>query len=81
MPVPRKSVNLCRDKAFLDAEGTAMSGIKRDKTLEDPPAGSGSQRPNKPSHQRNTDEQPTGTPTSDRHGTETVHHWEDEHKS
>jgi hypothetical protein len=74
-------VNLRRDKAFLDVEGTAMSGIKRDKTLEDPRAASGSERPNKPSHRRNTDEQPTGTPTSDRHGTETVHHWEDEHKS
>ena len=74
-------VNLRRNKAFLDVEGTAMSGIKRDKTLEDPRAASGSERPNKPSHRRNTDEQPTGTPTSDRHGTETVHHWEDEHKS
>jgi hypothetical protein len=74
-------VNQSRDKAFLDAEGTAMSGIKRDKTLEDPPAASGSERPNKPSHKRNPEEQPTGTPTSDRHGTETVHHWEDEHKS
>jgi hypothetical protein len=27
---------------------------------------------------RNIDE--TDTPTSDRHGTETVHHWQHEHK-
>jgi hypothetical protein len=67
-----------------------MSERKRDKTLEDsfpasdPPANSGvtgAERPDKPSHNRDIDEIPTGTPTSDRHGTETVHHWEDEHKS
>jgi hypothetical protein len=61
----------------------------RDKTLEesfpasDPPANSGitgGERPDKPSHQRDHAEKPTGTPTSDRHGAETAHHWEDENK-
>ena len=50
----------------------------------DPPATSGvtgSERPDKPSHVRTIEEKPTGTPTSDRHGTETVHHWEHEHKA
>jgi hypothetical protein len=60
-----------------------------DKTLEDsfpasdPPANSGitgAERPDKPSHKRNMDEKPTGTPTSDRHAAETAHHWEDENK-
>ena len=61
----------------------------RDKALEDsfpasdPPADSGTtgaEKPDKPSHKRNIDEQPTGTPTSDRHGTETAHQWEHEAK-
>ena len=61
----------------------------RDKALEDtfpasdPPSNSGvtgAQRPDKPSDERNTAEQPTGTPTSDRHATETAHQWEDETK-
>ena len=67
-----------------------MAENKRDKTLEDsfpasdPPAHSGivgPGRPEKPSHTRTIDERPTGTPTSDRHATETAHHWEDEHKA
>ena len=66
-----------------------MSERKRDRTLEDsfpasdPPANSGitgAEPPDKPSHNRDIDEKPTGTPTSDRHGTETVHHWENEDK-
>ena len=66
-----------------------MSDKARDKTLEDsfpasdPPANSGvtgAERPSKPSDQRDIEEMPTGTPTSDRHATETAHHWEDEHK-
>jgi hypothetical protein len=64
-----------------------MSDRKQDKTLKDtlptsdPPARSGvtgAERPNKPSHKREIDEQPTGTPNSDRHAAETAHHWEDE---
>jgi hypothetical protein len=50
----------------------------------DPPANSGvtgAERPGKPSHERNVHERPTGTPTSDRHATETAHHGEDEVKS
>ena len=59
----------------------------RDKTLDDsfpasdPPTSSGMtgvRRPEKPSHQRHKEERPTGTPTSDRHATETAHHWEDD---
>ena len=59
----------------------------RDKALEDsfpasgPPANSGitgTERPDKPSHARDIDERPTGTPTSDRHATETAHQWEHE---
>ena len=58
------------------------SDRKRDKALEDtfpasdPPATSGvtgAERPDKPSHERTIEEKPTGTPTSDRHGTETAH--------
>ena len=57
-----------------------------DKTLEDSfpasdaPANSGitgaGTEPDKPSG--TTDDLPTGTPTSDRHATETAHHSEDE---
>jgi hypothetical protein len=64
-----------------------MSERTHDKTLEDsfpasdPPANSGitgAEDPTKPSHKRPVE--PTGTPTSDRHATETVHYWEDEQK-
>jgi hypothetical protein len=56
----------------------------------DPPANSGITGPGTPAgrsskdHQtrdsakRGPDERPTGTPTSDRHATETAHGWEDE---
>ncbi len=64
-----------------------MSDRKVDKTLEDtfpasdPPAHSGitgdDHAPKQPD-KRNTDESPTGTPTSDRHATETAHHSENE---
>jgi hypothetical protein len=66
-----------------------MSERDQDKTLEDtfpasdPPANSGitgADRPDKPSHKRDVEERPTGTPNSDRHATETAHHWEDDHK-
>ena len=61
----------------------------RDKALEDtfpasdPPASSGvtgADPPNKPSDARNKAEIPTGSPTSDRHATETAHQWEHEEK-
>jgi hypothetical protein len=67
-----------------------MSESARDKTLEDtfpasdPPANSGitgAERPDKPPNNREHDERPTGTPTSDRHATETAHQWEDETKA
>lgn len=63
------------------------SDRRRDKALKDsfpasdPPANSGvtgAEPPDKPSNERNEAEVPTGTPHSDRHGTETVHHWEHE---
>jgi hypothetical protein len=47
----------------------------------DPPANSGitgTGKPEAPSNERTIDEQPTGMPTSDRHGTETAHQWENE---
>jgi hypothetical protein len=59
-----------------------MSERTHDKTLEnsfpasDPPANSGitgAEDPTKPSRKRHIE--PTSTPTSDRHATETVHHW------
>lgn len=59
----------------------------RDRTLEesfpasDAPANSGitgAGEPAKPPHKREIDERPTGTPTSDRHATETAHQWEHE---
>jgi hypothetical protein len=83
-------VNPCLDKAFQEPEGILMPEIKRDKTLEDsfpasdPPSDSGITgvgRPHHPSHKRSISEKPTGTPTSDRHGTETAHQWEDEDKA
>jgi hypothetical protein len=67
-----------------------MSERKEDKTLEDsfpasdPPARSGvtgAERPDKPSDGREVEEQPTGTPNSDRHAAETAYQWEDEHKA
>ena len=67
-----------------------MSERTHDKTLEDsfpasdPPANSGitgAEHPAKPTRKRDMDERPTGTPTSERHATETAHHWEVEHKN
>jgi hypothetical protein len=61
----------------------------RDKTLDDsfpasdPPANAGTTgvgAPDRPSHARGIEERPTGTPTSDRHATETAHQWEHEDK-
>jgi hypothetical protein len=43
--------------------------------VSDSPAGD-----HQPSHQRDIDARPTGLPTSDRHATETAHHWEHETK-
>jgi hypothetical protein len=60
---------------------------ERDNSLDgsspasDRPANAGSTgtgAPNRPSHERGIDERPTGTPTSDRHATETAHQWEHE---
>jgi hypothetical protein len=60
-----------------------------DKTLEqsfpasDPPAHSGitgSEQPDKSVDQRDIHQQPTGTPTSDRHAAETAHQRENERK-
>jgi hypothetical protein len=54
----------------------------------DPPANSGVVGPRGPhahgarrgpSHERDDDHRPKGTPTHDRHATETAHGWEDEH--
>lgn len=67
----------------------ARADAARDKALQDsfpasdPPASSGitgAESPDKPSHKRRTEERPTGTPTSDRHATETAHQWEHEEK-
>jgi hypothetical protein len=83
------------DRHFRRRKGTDMSdeaggGQTQDKTLEDtfpasdPPANSGitgAETPDKPSNERNTEEIPTGRPTSDRHATETAHQWENEEKS
>jgi hypothetical protein len=47
----------------------------------DPPANTGITEPepsDQPSHERPVDARPTGTPTSDRHATETAHQWEHE---
>jgi hypothetical protein len=49
----------------------------------DPPANSGvtgAEPPDKPSHERDIEERPTGTPNSDRHATETAYQWEHEDK-
>lgn len=64
-----------------------QSERRRDKTLadsfpaSDPPSSAGitgAGKPDKPPHQREINERPTGTPTSDRHATETAHQWEHE---
>lgn len=69
---------------------SGKSDAKQDKALQDtfpasdPPANSGITGPEggsdrsapKPSHTRPIEERPTGTPTSDRHATETAHQWE-----
>ena len=69
------------------SDTTNRSDRQHDKTIEDtfpasdPPANSGitgAGTPDKPSEERDVQERPTGTPTSDRHATETAHHWEDE---
>ena len=45
----------------------------------DPPAHTGITGPGKgPSHRRDEHARPKGTPTSDRHATETAEQWEDE---
>jgi hypothetical protein len=53
----------------------------------DPPSHSGITGPGEPrparrkppaSHSRGDESRPTGTPTSERHATETAHQWEDE---
>lgn len=49
----------------------------------DAPANSGvtgAEPPDKPSHERDIEERPTGTPNSDRHATETAYQWEHEEK-
>jgi len=49
----------------------------------DPPANSGitgADPADKPASQRDVDSRPTGTPTSDRHATETAHQGEHEEK-
>jgi hypothetical protein len=62
-------------------KGIMMSESKQDETLKesfpasDAPANSGTTGAGQ---KRNVEEIPTGTPTSDRHATETAHHSEDE---
>jgi hypothetical protein len=60
-------------QTFPASDPPALSGITGGEATADPPA--------KPSHARPIEERPTGTPTSDRHATETAHHGEhhDEH--
>ncbi len=56
------------EQTFPASDPPAASGITGGELPTNPPA--------KPSHERSIDEIPTGTPTSDRHATETAHHWE-----
>lgn len=74
----------------MNSNATNRADRRQDQVVEDsfpasdPPANSGvtgAGRPNKPPHERSDHERPTGSPTSDRHATETAHHWEDENKS
>jgi hypothetical protein len=68
----RKRAERKRDEALEDtfpaSDPPATSGITGGESPTDPPR--------KPSHDRSIDERPTGTPTSDRHATETAHQWE-----
>jgi hypothetical protein len=74
----------------MTSKATNRADRQQDKAVEDtfpasdPPANSGvtrAGRADKPPHERTTEERPTGRPTSDRHATETAHHWEDENKT
>ncbi len=63
------------------SEQTHDDTLKETFPASDPPANSGitgAEVDDKPAHDRGIEEIPTGTPTSDRHATETAHH--DEHE-
>jgi hypothetical protein len=66
-----------------DSERKHDKALKDTFPASDPPANSGitsagqhDKKPGKPSDEHPIDERPTGTPTSDRHATETAHHSE-----
>lgn len=72
---------------------TRKDEAKRDRELadsfpaSDPPASSGitgpraaQPAPDHPSDERDDDKRPKGTPTHERHATETAHQWENEKK-
>ncbi len=65
------------------AERTHDETLEESFPASDPAANSGitgSDQPDRSSDQRDIQEQPTGTPTSDRHAAETANHRENERK-
>ncbi len=56
--------------------GPEKSGAGKSGPEKSGPEDSGSERTDKQPRQRDVSEQPTGTPTSDRHAAETAHHGE-----
>jgi hypothetical protein len=59
----------------------ATNALEESLPALDPPAGSritGDESSDNPSDQRTSQDKPTGTPTSDRHATETTHQRQDE---
>jgi hypothetical protein len=58
---------------------SAIADAGRSKATHPPDETAEETRRRPPPHRRDADTRPTGTPTSDRHATETAHQWEDEH--
>ena len=75
-----------RKSAKTDADRRQDKAVEDSFPASDPPANSGIVGPRsghapperQPPHERGEDARPTGTPTHDRHATETAHVWENE---
>jgi hypothetical protein len=69
--------------ATRDEERKLDETVKESFPASDPPANSGivgprAARPRQAPHHRSDEERPKGTPTDDRHATETAYQWEHE---
>ncbi len=73
----RKQDKIVED-SFPASDPPANTGITGAGKTDTPPDELGHEHHDRPSAERGTDARPTGTPTSDRHATETAGQWEDE---